>query len=313
MSFDGASDGVENSPTPDLLAALRRLGGSSQPQDPIAQLRAMIAQDARLPPTGGLFGSGYARYMAENAPSLPLNVLAPSSAGGFPPSPALFPAATAPSASAQPPSPGPAAATAAGPQLTTSPQGRAFIRNYELNSATQQPYFDIAPDVSHNPTFGYGHKVQPGEQAALQARIRGLDHQGRAALIEQMYDQDLAAKEQLVRDRLGPEALATLTQPQFDAIVADAFNAGSGGALGHNMLQNIWDGDMTSAGKQFNAVTSTDTKTGKSAVIGGLVKRNLQEAAIFNRGDYNYQPTQQEMDALKRAGQAALAGRATKR
>jgi hypothetical protein len=48
-------------------------GVGSQAADPIAQLRAVLARDARLPRKGGLFGGGYARFMAENAPPLALS------------------------------------------------------------------------------------------------------------------------------------------------------------------------------------------------------------------------------------------------
>jgi GH24 family phage-related lysozyme (muramidase) len=65
---------------PDLLALVRHMKLGPQPaDDPIAQYLAARAQDARLPPSGGLFGSGYAAYMADNAPPMPtpdaLNVL----------------------------------------------------------------------------------------------------------------------------------------------------------------------------------------------------------------------------------------------
>jgi GH24 family phage-related lysozyme (muramidase) len=185
--------------------------------------------------------------------------------------------------------------------------GRAFIRGWEVQDHHGQPYTDITPDSRHNPTFGYGHKVEPGELSALQAQLGGLGRQGRAALIDKMFEQDLTVAEQRVKDRLGPEALSKLAQNQLDALVADAFNAGAGGALGPQMLQNIWDGDLDAAGKQFNAVSGTDAKTGQKKVLGGLVKRSLQEAAIFNRGDYDYTPTAEEAAALRRSAGAKRA------
>jgi hypothetical protein len=78
MSFDGTdADGS-------LVARL--LGGSAgapQPPggDPISLALADIARRARLPKVGGLFGGGYARFMADNA-AAPVPPPAVSSAGG---------------------------------------------------------------------------------------------------------------------------------------------------------------------------------------------------------------------------------------
>lgn len=303
MSFNGNDKDAMS--LPDVLEVLRRLRNQPQPADPISQLQAELARDARLPKSGGLFGAGYARYMADNAP-----LTSSAAIDGAPVAPgsgqAGFTAAgNVPTAGA---SPVPAVKDAnfatppvepRSPDFAASPQIRTYIQQQELNELTHQPYFKITPDSKQNPTFGYGHKVEPNERAALEAQLHGLNRNGRQALMNKLFEQDLAAAEQRVRDRLGPEALQTLTRAQYDALVADSFNAGSGGALGPKMLQNIWDGDMAAAGNRFDAIQSKDAKTGKRDVMAGLAKRNLQEAAIFNRGDYGYQPTQQEIQELE--------------
>ena len=72
MSLDGIAEDGGGWSLPDLLAFVRNMKAGPQPaDDPIAQYLAARAQDARLPPTGGLFGSGYAAYMADNAPPMP--------------------------------------------------------------------------------------------------------------------------------------------------------------------------------------------------------------------------------------------------
>lgn len=71
MSLDGTGEGDGGWSIPDLLAFVRNLkGGPQTADDPIAQYLAARAQDARLPPGGGLFGQGYAAYMADNAPQV---------------------------------------------------------------------------------------------------------------------------------------------------------------------------------------------------------------------------------------------------
>jgi GH24 family phage-related lysozyme (muramidase) len=313
-----------------MLALLRRRAGGDANGDPLSQALADIARRARLPRGGGLFGGDYARFMADRAPSPPqLLSRPPGTAGGFGAvfgpqaagldgrGPEIDPSETYQVAGPVAAREGAAPAQAARPNqqsgtgaLAASPQGQAFIQRWELNAKTGQPYFDITPDDKNNPTFGYGHKVEAGEQAALQAKVKGLNRADRAALIDQTFRNDLALAEQRVKDRLGPEAMKTLNQGQFDALVADAFNAGTAGALGPQMLQNIWDGDVAAAGKQFNSVWATDAKTGKRDVLRGLVRRSLQQAAIFNRGDYNYAPTDQEIEAARQAALARAAAKA---
>lgn len=70
MSFDGAEGGLSLGR---LLGLLKGVG-SLDPDpdaDPISQAFAAIAQRARLPKAGGLFGGDYARFMADNAPPSP--------------------------------------------------------------------------------------------------------------------------------------------------------------------------------------------------------------------------------------------------
>jgi hypothetical protein len=64
MSLEGDDEGGWS--TANLLALMRGLRSPVQlPDDPIAQLKSVLAQDTRRPRNGGLFGSGYADYMAD--------------------------------------------------------------------------------------------------------------------------------------------------------------------------------------------------------------------------------------------------------
>lgn len=74
MSLDTTGEGDGGWSIPDLLDFVRNLkSGPQTGGDPIAQYLAARAQDARLPPSGGLFGSGYAAYMADKAPPMPVS------------------------------------------------------------------------------------------------------------------------------------------------------------------------------------------------------------------------------------------------
>ncbi|MDB5447272.1 MAG: hypothetical protein JWQ97_2589, partial [Phenylobacterium sp.] len=139
----------------------------------------------------------------------------------------------------------------------------------------------------------------------MEAQLQAHDHAGRLNYFNQLFTNDLARAEQLVKQRLGPRGLANLAQQHFDALTADAYNAGAKGALGPQMLQNIWDGQLSAAGQQFNAYKGTDQSTGQKRILPGLVKRSLEQAAIFNRGDYNYAPSNADIDAATRAAIAA--------
>lgn len=67
MSFDDTTNG-DGSALQRLLNLLGRASGTPLPaNDPMAEYQAMIARDARLPKTGGLFGGDYARFMADAA------------------------------------------------------------------------------------------------------------------------------------------------------------------------------------------------------------------------------------------------------
>jgi GH24 family phage-related lysozyme (muramidase) len=191
---------------------------------------------------------------------------------------------------------------AIGQRFMVSDAARDFIRNSELDSVTSKPYLKVTPDGNYNPTFGYGHRILPAQQAAFETSIAGLNTDQRQALAERLYDQDLANAQRLVVARLGADLTSRLTQNQFDALVADAFNAGSGGALRANMMEDIRVGNMSATGQQFNAWHAIDRPTQRRVIDPGLIRRNLREAAIFNNSDYQYNPTDDQVNTIWRKG-----------
>lgn len=110
------------------------------------------------------------------------------------------------------------------------------------------------------------------------------------ALADRYFSDDIRQAQANVFKRLGSEGVARLTQPQYDALVADSFNAGGAPALGSNMARDIRNGDLAAAGQEFNAYWAKNKQTGQWEVPEGLVKRSLQESHLFNDGDYTYDP-----------------------
>lgn len=293
--------------------------------DGFAEVIRRLAREGAAPPVQrGLFGSTYREFMADNLrrwtqarTPMPAGLLGPGlggsvesfAGGGASQTRAAGPGGPAGSIAGARPAAAPsvvARAAPAGPprERTASLQMRSLIQRWELAPKTKQPYFDITPDDFGNLTYGYGHKVEARELAALAAKLRSLDSASNQALMRQMFEADLARAEKLVRDRVGPESLKMLNQAQFDALVADAYNAGSGGALGPRMLERIRAGDLAGAGQQFDAYWAKNRQTGQKEVAPGLIRRNLRQAAIFNRGDYSYEPTEAELDEVERAARA---------
>jgi lysozyme len=162
---------------------------------------------------------------------------------------------------------------------TTSSAGAQFIRNEEGG------YKDhIYPDATGNPTFGFGHKLTAGGASSLSRMLPSMTKDQKQDLATTFLHDDLRNAEQIVHHKLG-SAVHTLSQNQFDALVSDAFNAGYNGALGKTMVGAIQSGNFPAAGRQFNAYYGN--VNGQRTKIDGLVRRNKNEAALFNNGDYS--------------------------
>lgn len=43
---------------------------------------------------------------------------------------------------------------------------------------------------------------------------------------------------------------------------------------------------MATAAQNFDGYSATDQETGVKSIAGGLIRRNLEERAMFERGDY---------------------------
>lgn len=171
MSFDGTDgDGLS------LAQLLGLLKGSSGPDpgvDPIPQALADIAQRARLPKVGGLFGGGYARFMADNAPPSPFPN--PSSALGVA-DPMLRPASFAVDGEGGAAATGRQAAPGARPAASPGAQSAAAVGPRVVNADTGQPYND-AQEATFGGMIDRG-EIDPSAQPGSRAFPRGMPEHG---------------------------------------------------------------------------------------------------------------------------------------
>src|SRR6187549_2876719 len=83
--------------------------------------------------------------------------------------------------------------------------------------------------LSGLPTFGYGRLLpdsSPAGKAAFQRQLNGMTIDQKQALADQYFSDDIRQAQANVFNRLGSEGVSRLSQPQYDALVADSFNAG---------------------------------------------------------------------------------------
>jgi len=121
-------------------------------------------------------------------------------------------------------------------------------------------------------TIGYGNtgkEAKPGN-TITQAKA------------DQLLQQDLASREQEVRDHVH----VPLTQGQFDALTSFVFNEGAGKFETSTLLKKLNAGDYAGAQKEFSKWTlGWDAKQQKMVVLDGLKNRRADEAASFgNQG-----------------------------
>jgi len=112
-------------------------------------------------------------------------------------------------------------------------------------------------------TIGYGHT---GPDVHAGQTITELE-------AEALLRADLAAAVACVNRAV----TASITQPQFDALVDFCFNAGRGNFLGSTLLRLINEGDTAAATAQFGLWVHAGGE-----VVAGLVRRRKAESALFS-------------------------------
>ncbi|HEX6215286.1 MAG TPA: lysozyme [Vicinamibacterales bacterium] len=136
-----------------------------------------------------------------------------------------------------------------------SKNGIALVKAYE--GCELKAYADAIGVI----TIGYGHT---GQYADRDAEITQVE-------ADRILLEDLAKFERGVENLVK----AKISQNQFDALVAFAFNLGLGNLKSSTLLKKVNSGDKTAV-DEFAKWTRAGGK-----VLPGLVKRRAAEAALF--------------------------------
>jgi lysozyme len=142
-----------------------------------------------------------------------------------------------------------------------SAEALKFIERHEGYSGK------VYNDVAGNPTIGYGHLIQPGED------FSGGITRTQAMLL---LSKDTGAAVDSVNNKI----IASLLQTQFDALVDFTFNLG-GAAFGRSvLLRNVNSGQIITLGN------FADWDHAGGEVVPGLLKRRTDEFNLYTTGDY---------------------------
>ena len=145
-------------------------------------------------------------------------------------------------------------------------------RHVIYDDATGQPVSPETP-MPHGATIGYGHLIKPGEKF-----IYGID--------EVMATRLLRHDVQITETGVNMAVKRQITQHQFDALVALAFNIGIGNFKKSTVLKYINKPDFISRTypdleSAWMAWNKTQGQTAR-----GLIKRRRTEWNLFSSGVY---------------------------
>lgn len=125
-------------------------------------------------------------------------------------------------------------------------------------------------DTNGNPTIGYGHLVQPGEDFS-----NGVTKEQ----AQQLFQQDLDNAANAVRRMVTVD----LSQPQFDALSSLVYNIGAGNFARSTVLSLVNEGDFGAAADAF-LDWSYVHQNNVPVLDQGLLNRHKREAELFRSG-----------------------------
>lgn len=167
--------------------------------------------------------------------------------------------------------------------MKLSDQGRAFIIDYEKKRP--KAYKDSAGKW----TIGIGHLITGAEEEDGRVWIGDERVEWETATLtdaqmDTLFAQDIAPREKALMTLLKREP----AQQQFDAMFSLFFNIGETNFRTSSVLRLFNIGARVDTGAAFLLFNKvTDQKTKKKRVEPGLVKRRVQERAMFLDGIYN--------------------------
>ena len=159
-------------------------------------------------------------------------------------------------------------------QLST--QGTQLLQSIE--KLALQPYDDqngekISTWVK-GATIGYGHLIAKKDWSKYQ---NGIDQAG----ADQLFQEDLAPFARAINAKV----TATLTQPEFDALVILAFNIGVGNFNSSSVLKMVNDSAAQTSYPTLEAAWKAWNKS-QGKVMKGLDNRRQAEWDIYSKGLY---------------------------
>ncbi|MGB6961185.1 MAG: RHS repeat-associated core domain-containing protein [Candidatus Acidiferrum sp.] len=145
--------------------------------------------------------------------------------------------------------------------MSLSSKGLAFIEQHEGYSST------VYKDSAGNPTIGYGHLIQKGEDFS-----KGITKDQANAL--------LAGDVKGAVGAVNGDLKVAVSQTKFDALVDFTYNLGGKNFANSTLLSNI------NAGKAVIESNFTSYNHAGGKVVPGLTIRRTDEFNLFSRGDY---------------------------
>jgi len=164
--------------------------------------------------------------------------------------------------------------------LKVSEEGVEFIKTHE--GLRLKPYDDqtgkTITEWKRGATIGYGHVIEQPDWEKFKNGISGEE-------AERLLASDLKTRGE---DAVRRHVTAGLTQQQYDALVALAFNIGGGpeGLAGSTVVKMINDPEYKSS--QYKDLESAWKAWRKSGgkVRQGLINRRQDEWQLYSKGDY---------------------------
>ncbi|KPJ53319.1 MAG: hypothetical protein AMS16_05400 [Planctomycetes bacterium DG_58] len=159
-----------------------------------------------------------------------------------------------------------------------SHNGIQFIKSYE--ALRLKPYDDqtgkTITEWTEHATIAYGHLIRKEEWD----RFKNGISEGEA---EKLFASDVKTKGEHIVARY---VTADLTQHQYDALVALAFNIGVGNFSRSTVVKMV--NDPTHKSREYKDIESAWKAFRKSGgeVMQGLIKRRADEWELYSKGDY---------------------------
>ena len=157
------------------------------------------------------------------------------------------------------------------------------LKGQKLLEAWEGDILHVYKDKAGLPTEGIGHLLTRKELMANAVIINGVTVSLAAGLTEQQSLDLLAQDVAPVEAEINQHVSASLTQNQFDALVAFAFNIGDGGFASSSVLKAINAGQLDQVPTDMMLWDKiTDPKTKEHVVCEGLIERRKKEIALWS-------------------------------